>query len=85
MPSSWWLWWTVFMFVFLVSPLSYGWSYRGWGPPSPRYIQRRRARNAVDSNQSATFDHQAWNWRGDAVWVMLFIATFWVCIGLWWR
>ena len=39
--STWWLLWMGVMFFFLLSD-GYGWGYRGWGPPYPRYIQRRR-------------------------------------------
>ncbi len=43
MTNTLWFLWMAFMFLFLVSPVGYGWSYRGWGPPLPSYIQRRRA------------------------------------------
>lgn len=42
MMSSWWLMWLVFMFFLFASPVTYGWGYRGWGPPYPSYVQRRR-------------------------------------------
>jgi hypothetical protein len=32
MIGSWWFLWTVFLFLFLVPPIGYGWGYRGWGP-----------------------------------------------------
>lgn len=39
----WWLWIAFVLFVILM-PLGYGWGYRGWGPPYPRYYDRGRAR-----------------------------------------
>ncbi len=32
MASSWWWMWMVVMGVLLVTPMGYGWGYRGWGP-----------------------------------------------------
>ena len=49
MMSSWWLIWMIFMFLFLIPPLGYGWGYRGWGPPYPRYVQRRRSEHLAAS------------------------------------
>ena len=39
-----WYWWAWVGFVALLVlvPLSYGWGYRRWGPPYPRYYYRRR-------------------------------------------
>ncbi len=66
--SSWWLLWMVFMFVFLFSPGSYGWGYRSWGPPCPRYVPGRRGQRAAAIGDPAPFDHHAWGWGGDLVW-----------------
>ena len=41
--GSWFWLWVVFLFIFLLPPIGYGWGYRRWGPPYPRYIQRPRA------------------------------------------
>ena len=30
--SWWWKWMVVVMGVLLVTPMGYGWGYRGWGP-----------------------------------------------------
>ncbi len=84
MMSSWWLIWMVFMFVLLLPPLGYGWGYRGWGPPYPRYVQRRRAQQAAASGGSAPLDHQSWGWGGDVVWWGLLLGLLWACT-LWWR
>lgn len=85
MLGSWWLLWLVVMFLFLVPPVGYGWGYRGWGPPYPRYWQRRRGQRAVATGETLDFDHHAWGWGGDFVWMMLLIGMFWACYGIWWR
>ena len=84
MLFSWWWLWIVFMFL-AVAPMGYGWGYRGWGAPYPRYIQRRRGQRAASAGGPVTFDHHSWGWGGDFVWMILFIAVFWACFGIWWR
>lgn len=84
MVYSWWWFWLVFMFLFLLSPVSYGWVYRGWGPPYPRYFQRRRAeRAATAAGDLAPFDHLSWGWGGDLLWIMMMIWMFWAFVALW--
>ena len=83
--GSWWLLWMAFMFLFLVSPLGYGWGYRGWGPPYPRYIRRRRGPQAAGTGGFVALNHQSWGWGGDFVWVVLLIGMLWACTALWWR
>jgi hypothetical protein len=85
MVITWWSLWIVFLVVFLLSPVSYGWAYRGWGPPYPRYIQRRRGARAAADSGSAPFDHHAWGWGGDFIWMVLFIWIFWFIAANWWR
>jgi hypothetical protein len=85
MMSGWLVLWTVFMILFLATPVGYGWGYRGWGPPYPRYVQRRRGQLAAGTGAPATFDHQSWGWGGDFVWIMLFVGLFWAVSALWWR
>jgi hypothetical protein len=85
MMFSWWWLWMVVMFLFLVPPLGYGWGYRGWGPPYPRYIQRRRGQQALAGGGSGTFDHHAWGRGGDFIWLVLFFGAFWVIASFWWR
>ena len=81
-----WFWlWIMFMFMFLLAPIGYGWGYRGWGPPYPSYVQRRRALLAAEADHSASSRHYAWGWRGDWVWMALMICGFWAVMGLWWR
>jgi len=82
--SSWWLLWMLFMFVFLITPASYGWGYRKWGPPYPRYVQRRRE-HAAAAGGAATFGHQSWGWGGDFVWLVLLVGLLWAAAGLWWH
>lgn len=84
MMSSWWLLWIVGMFLFVVPMLGYGWGYRGWGPPYPRYIQRRRAQQAALMNASGPFDHHAWGRGGDLVWTVFVVGVL-VAIAAFWR
>ncbi len=86
MMGSWWWMWMVVMVLFWMMPMGYGWGYRGWGPPYPRYIQRRRGARAAASGGSATFNHQSWGWGGDFVWVVIFFGALWAAGSLfWWR
>ena len=69
--------WLLFMFVFIVSPMSYGWGCRRWGPPYPRYVQRRRSERGARDVGSVPFDHHAWGWGGDVIWIILIFWIFW--------
>ncbi len=73
MIGMWWWIWIGFMFLFFVSPVSYGWGYRGWGPPYPSYVQERR-RQAASSRPAPPFDHLAWGRGGDFVWGALLLG-----------
>jgi hypothetical protein len=84
MMGSWWLLWMLFMFVFLLTPIGYGWGYRGWGAPYPSYIQRRRAQRA-DASGFIPHNHLAWGAGGDLLWMVLCIGFFWVCLAMWWH
>lgn len=79
--SFWWLWFA-FMFVFLLPPIGYGWGYRGWGPPMPGYIQRRRGLSAKAGGATTTFDHHAWGRGGDVLWALMVVWMIWA-IGTW--
>lgn len=81
--SPFWLIWLVFLFMFLVAPVGYGWGYRGWGAPYPRYVQQRRAHRA-GSLGSSSFNHQAWGRAGDLIWLGLIIAAVWACAAFLW-
>ncbi len=83
MMISWWFLWMAFMFVFFVSPISYGWGYRRWGPPYPRYVQRRRAQRLAGLDSA--FNHHSWGLGGDFVWMALLVGVFWVVIAVWGR
>lgn len=85
MFGSWWFLWMAFMFIFLIPPIGYGWGYRGWGPPYPRYVQRRRGQAAIAAGGPSTFDHHSWGWGGDFIWIILFIGVLWAISGYWWR
>lgn len=73
------------MFLFLLPSVGYGWSYRGWGPPYPTYIQRRRGQRAATMGGSPAFNHEAWAWRGDFVWAAFLVGMIWLCAALWLR
>ena len=77
----WWILWLVFM-LFMLMPVGYGWGYRGWGPPVPTYIQRRRVQQAASSG-STGFNHAAWGWRGDLLWVFMAVEVFWLFWLVW--
>jgi hypothetical protein len=85
MMGSWWFLWMIVMFMFLVPPIGYGWGYRGWGPPYPSYVQRRRGQRAAAAGGSATFNHESWGWGGDLMWLVAVIGIFWVLSAFWWR
>lgn len=53
--------------------MGYGWGYRGWGPPYPQDVQRRRGARATAIGVSTTFNHQPWGWGGDFLWIVLFL------------
>ena len=82
--GPWWILLVAYMVLFMV-PVGYGWGYRGWGAPYPRYIQRRRGARAAAANNASTFNHHAWGLRGDFVWLMLAVALFWTVSRIWWR
>ena len=85
MMISWWFLWLLFMFLCLASPVGYGWGYRGWGPPYPSYIQRRRMERAAMTSNSTPFNHRAWGWSGDALWLVFAVGMFWASTAFWWR
>jgi len=75
----------VVMFVLLVPPMGYGWGYRGWGPPYPSYVQRRRSEQAgLVGAAAGSFDHYSWGWGGDAVWLVVLFGALWFTTALWW-
>jgi hypothetical protein len=82
--GTWWILWMVFMLFLWVAPVGYGWGYRGWGPPYPRYLQRRRSDALASRGMAGPFKHESWGWGGDALWLMFFVAMVWVISGMWW-
>jgi hypothetical protein len=84
MMNSWVLLWIIFMVIFFATPLGYGWGYRRWGAPYPRYIQRRRGLKATNTGNAVTFNHESWRWGGDLVWVAFVIGIVWLFWALWW-
>jgi len=85
MMGNWWLLWMLFMFLFFITPIGYGWGYRRWGAPYPTYIQRRRTRQSAIRGDIMTADHLAWGILGDMVWMVLVISMVWALLALWWR
>lgn len=73
------------MFFIIVAPVGYGWGYRGWGPPYPRYIQRRRHEHATALGGSVEFNHQSWGWGGDFLWMAMLVGILWAATVYWWR
>jgi hypothetical protein len=85
MLGSWWLLWIVFMLVFTAALAGYGWGFRGWGPPYPSYVQRRRGQRAAAAGSSPGFDHAAWGMGGDLVWIVMCVGLLWALAVLWSR
>lgn len=85
MMIAWWWLWLAFLFVFLLWPVGYGWGYRRWGPPYPRYVQRRRSARASQIDGNAPFDHHAWGWGGDFLWILLMVWIVWFIAGFWYH
>jgi hypothetical protein len=85
MVHTWWILWWIVLMLFLISPVGYGWGYRGWGAPYPRYIQRRRVLRAsgIRPGAEVPFDHGAWGRGGDFVWAILAVEMFWLGWALW--
>jgi hypothetical protein len=81
--SSWF--WVLLMFFCLAPPVAYCWRYRGWGPPYPRYIQRRRHSRAETVGGVLPFNHHAWGWGGDVVWVLVLLGAVWALSILSWH
>jgi hypothetical protein len=84
MHGGWWWISMVLIVLFFVSPVSYGWAFRGWGPPYPSYVQNRRKRHAVAIQGAPTFDHTAWGWKGDLVWLALLVGVICAFVLPWW-
>ena len=80
-----WMWlWMACMLLFFITPVGYGF-YRGWGPPYPRYLQRRRAERAVAAGGAGTFNHVSWGFGGDLMWMVLLVGSLWLFLGFLWR
>jgi hypothetical protein len=85
MIGSWWFLWMGVMFLFLLPPVGYGWGYRRWGVPYPSYVQRRRAERASTAARDGAFNHYAWGWGGDFVWMVILIGLFWAVWAMFWH
>jgi len=80
--DGWWVMWWLAAVVLLVPVVGYGWAFRDWGPPFPRYVQRRRGLHALADPTSKRSNHEAWGLGGDLVWVALFVLIFAACTAL---
>ncbi len=85
MFTTWIIIWMLFMFIFLLTPVSYGWGYRRWGFPYPRYYQKRRGERLVIKDSSENLPNQYWGWIGDMVWIVLLIGIIWAIILFGWN
>jgi len=87
-----WFWmWLAFVFFLVVFPLSYGWGYRGWGPPYPSYYRRRRLGRAVAVSDPPAetrpvpgggADTTGWGWAADVVCTLLVVAGVWLVLAV---
>jgi hypothetical protein len=77
-------WFFALMLLILMAPVGYGWGYRGWGPPYPSYVQRRRGQRAAATG-GVTFNHESWGVGGDILWGLFLIGAFWACFVFLWR
>jgi hypothetical protein len=87
-----WLLWFFGLSAILVPVVAYGWGYRRWGPPVPRFIQRRRATRGPSRASVETMDHhytafnpEGWGWGGDLLWFVLAIGVFSALATHWFR
>jgi hypothetical protein len=84
MTSSWWWWfWVGSLGMLLAIPMAYGWGYRGWGPPYPRYYQRSQHLRAEAAGGGVKFDHQAWGLGGDFIWILFCVAMVSLAVSIW--
>ncbi len=78
------LWWEllplIVLIVFLLLSVGYGSLYRGWGPPFPSYIQKRRGFDTIHFRRSSNFDYVAWGWKGDIVWIAAVTGIVWTVV-----
>jgi hypothetical protein len=78
---GWWIWWVIFVIIFFLLPLGYGWGYRGWGP---WYRTRRPRRMDLPPGTEPTpIDTDAgWGCLGVILWIIVIIAIIWL-IAVW--
>ena len=82
MMSSWWWLWMLLMFFMVITPIGYGWGYRGWGPPYPSYVQRRRHLKGGGTG-AGSFDYYSWGWGGDLMWLLFLVGIVWLPLAFW--
>jgi hypothetical protein len=80
--GAWWFWWMGLMLLCLLPALGYGWLYRRWGFPLPRFLAQRRAQKAFAAGGATPFD-PPWGWMGDFIWVVLIIGALYAVGAAW--
>lgn len=78
----WLLIWILFVVVLLAIPVGYGWGYRGWGPPYPRYYNRRGRPTGAPAEAGIAYEDDDWGVLGDILWVIAAVAVVWLLLGL---
>jgi hypothetical protein len=94
----WWWWaWFAILILLVIVPLTYGWGYRGWGPPYPRYYQRRRRlrKSELDAtgeplepvpvDESPATSHGGWGIFADLMWLVALGLIAWAIYWAWTR
>jgi len=83
----WILWWFLFVALFLMVPLGYGWGYRGWGPPYYRRpgrpvddVEAEAIRRQTIVEQRA--EAESWGWIALVFWILFAVAIVWLVLAL---
>lgn len=76
----WFFFWLAFVLFFFVTPLIYGWGYKGWGAPP----YRRRRSTPVDEDRlaEARVEQEMWGWLAAFVWIAFIAALIWLVVAL---
>ncbi len=85
----WIWWWLLFVLIFLLLPLGYGWCYRGWGPPHYRRPGRPLTPAEAEQLQRKTIaeeqaEAEGWGWIALALWFLFAVAVVWLVLALIW-
>lgn len=93
---EWFGFWLLFVLIFLLLPVGYGWGYQKWGaPPYPYYYRSRRRRGSAPADPYrarragegypsdvvvSDEENDTWGFLGDVVWIALAIAVGWLLL-----